>query len=269
MNYRHAFHAGNFADIVKHAALIHLLTDLVARPGPASVVDTHAGAGLYDLFGTEAQKAREANKGVLALMAEPDPPLALAPLIEAVRAANGGGDTRLYPGSPWLIARALRKGDRYAAWELRPDVCADLRQVLGKRGRALEGDGFAAAPGEIAAKGPALALIDPPFERGDDYPRTARAMRAILRHNPAAAVMAWLPLKDLDTFDRFLGDLEDTRALVAEARLRPLSDPLKMNGCALVIAGAPATLEPQLGEICEWVLGVAGDEGAQSRIWRL
>lgn len=269
MNYRHAFHAGNFADIVKHAALTHLLADLARRPGPAGVVDTHAGAGLYDLFGAEAQKAREADRGVLKLMADPAPPEALIPLTQAVRAANGGGETRLYPGSPWLIARTLRPGDRYAAWELRPDVCADLRQVLGKRGRAVLGDGFAAAPREIAAKGPALALIDPPFEQGDDYPRTAEAMRGILARNPAATVMAWLPLKDLDTFDRFLGELDDTPALVAEARLRPLADPLKMNGCALVIAGAPEGLDAQLEAICAWVLGAAGEDGAQTRIWRL
>ena len=266
MNYRHAFHAGNFADIVKHAALTHLLAGL-ARP--ASIVDTHAGAGLYDLFGAEARKAREADHGVLKLMADPAPPAALVPLIEAVRAANHGGATRLYPGSPWLIARGLRPGDRYTAWELRGDVCADLRRVLGKRGRAVEGDGFAAAPREIAPKGPALALIDPPFEQGDDYPRTAAAMRAIRRRNPAATAMAWLPLKDLDTFDRFLGDLGDTPALVAEARLRPLADPMKMNGCALVIAGAPAGLEAKLEAICAWVLGAAGENGAQSRIWRL
>ncbi|MCC7267387.1 MAG: 23S rRNA (adenine(2030)-N(6))-methyltransferase RlmJ [Caulobacteraceae bacterium] len=268
MNYRHAFHAGNFADIVKHAALTHLLADLVRRPGPASIVDTHAGAGLYDLQGAEAQKAREAEKGVLKLMGDPDLPPALAPLAQAVRAANDGGATRLYPGSPWLISRALRSGDRYTAWELRPDICADLRRVLGKQGRAVEGDGFAGAPRELAAKGPALALIDAPFEQGEDYPRTARAMQAILRRNPAATVMAWLPLKDLDTFDRFLGDLEDTPVLVAEARLRPLTDPMKMNGCALAIAGASDGLETQLEAICAWVLEAAGEAGARSRIWR-
>src|SRR5690606_23415527 len=119
-------------DVVKHAALTHLLADLVHRPGPASIVDTHAGAGLYDLQGAEAQKAREAEKGVLKLMGDPDLPPALAPLAQAVRAANDGDATRLYPGSPWLIARALRSGDRYTAWELRPDICADLRRLLGK-----------------------------------------------------------------------------------------------------------------------------------------
>ena len=269
MNYRHAFHAGNFADVVKHAALTHLLAHLAKAPGPATVLDTHAGAGLYDLRGPEAQKAREADKGVLALLAEVDPPPALRPLIEAVRAANDKGATDLYPGSPWLIARALRPGDRYTAWELRPDVCADLRQVLAGRGRAIEGDGFAAAPREVPANGAALVLIDPPFERGDDYVRTAETILAILKRNAAARVMAWLPLKDLDTFDRFLGDLDDAPVLVAEARLRPLSDPLKMNGCALVIANPPAGLEPDLREICAWTVGAAGEDGAQSRIWRL
>ncbi|HYD44328.1 MAG TPA: 23S rRNA (adenine(2030)-N(6))-methyltransferase RlmJ [Phenylobacterium sp.] len=269
MNYRHAFHAGNFADIVKHAALTHLLAGVADRPGSMSIVDTHAGAGLYDLAGAEAQKAREADKGVLKLMADAGAPEALTPLVEAVRQANDGSETRLYPGSPWLIARALRPGDRYTAWELRPDVCADLRRVLGKRGRAVVGDGFTAAPREVASRGPALALIDPPFEQGDDYPRTAQAMRAILARNPTATVMAWLPLKDLDTFDRFLGDLEDTPALVAEARLRPLTDPMKMNGCALVIAGAPEGLEAKLQAICDWVVGAAGEDGAKTRIWRL
>src|SRR3990167_1590610 len=112
MNYRHAFHAGNFADLVKHAALLDLLS---RTPRPLTVIDTHAGRGLYDLSGDEAQRSGEARAGIGQLMKAKDLPAALQPLRNAVSQLNGGGPARLYPGSPLLIAGALGKGDSYLA----------------------------------------------------------------------------------------------------------------------------------------------------------
>ena len=130
MNYRHAFHAGNFADLVKHAALLQLLERMQADPRPLQVFDTHAGRGLYDLSGEEAQRSGEAEEGVIQLMQARDLPPAFAGLRKAVAQLNGGGETALYPGSPMLVADALRKGDAYLGCELRPQEHSALGEAL-------------------------------------------------------------------------------------------------------------------------------------------
>ena len=272
MNYRHAFHAGNFADLVKHAMLLRLLAELGRGPTPLTVIDTHAGRGLYDLAGSEARKSGEAEAGVARLMRASDAPVEFNPLMAAVTALNPDGALRRYPGSPWLIANALRPQDRYVACELRPEEHAALQSTLAGRGNVVTlcGDGYAAAAARCPPRGSALVLIDPPFEQPDDYERVVAAATAVRRRNPGAAIMAWLPLKDLETFDRFLRDLEDAAdapLLVGEARVRPLTDPLKMNGCALALLGADG-LEAPLAAICAWVAQALGD-GGLGRAYRL
>ncbi|MFI4964383.1 MAG: 23S rRNA (adenine(2030)-N(6))-methyltransferase RlmJ [Caulobacterales bacterium] len=273
MNYRHAFHAGNFADLVKHAVLLHLLTRLTAGREPLTVIDTHAGRGLYDLTGVEATKSGEAQAGIVRLMAATDAPASFAPLVAAVRKLNGDGPVRRYPGSPWLIAETLRPGDSYLACELRPDEHAALRDLTkARRGvRTLCADGYGAAVGQTPAAGKGLVLIDPPFERADDYARVVGTLAGVRRRNPNATALAWLPLKDLETFDGFLRDLEDeleTPVLVAETRMRPLTDPLKMNGCALVLVGGPAELAGPLDAICGWTARALG-HGGEARVYDL
>jgi 23S rRNA (adenine2030-N6)-methyltransferase len=273
LNYRHAFHAGNFADLVKHAALLQLLARLTAGPRPLSVIDTHAGRGLYDLAGVEAKKSGEAEAGIARLMAATDAPAEFGPLTTAVRKLNSGGPARRYPGSPWLIAEVLRPGDSYLACELRPDEHNTLGQLMkGRRGvRTLCADGYDAAIAQTPAAGRVLVLIDPPFERADDYRRIVETLAAVRRRNPAATALVWLPLKDLETFDGFLRDLEDgVRApvLVAETRMRPLTDPLKMNGCALVLLGAPEDSAEHLRAVCGWTAATLGQGGA-ARVYAL
>jgi 23S rRNA (adenine2030-N6)-methyltransferase len=273
LNYRHAFHAGNFADLVKHAALLQLLAAMREKGGPLTVVDTHAGRGLYDLGGEDARRSGEAQAGIVRLMAAADAPVAFAPLRSAVAALNGQGEVRRYPGSPLLIAGALGPADRYVGFELRPEEHQALRQCVAGRPnlRTLCADGFAGATAEIPARGQALLLIDPPFERADDYRRIVQTLVAARRRNAEAVALIWLPLKDLETFDGFLRDLEDSLSaplLVGETRMRPLSDPMKMNGCALVALGAPAGLADQLEAICGWTAAMLG-EGGSARVYRL
>jgi 23S rRNA (adenine2030-N6)-methyltransferase len=271
LNYRHAFHAGNFADLVKHAALLHVLARLASGPGSLSVIDTHAGRGLYDLAGVEAKKSGEAEAGIARLMAAREAPVPFAPLTAAVRKLNGGGPARRYPGSPWLIAEALRPGDSYLACELRADEHNALSQLMkGRRGvRTLCADGYDQVQTQTPSAGRALVLIDPPFERADDYSRIVETLAAVRRRNRAAAALVWLPLKDLETFDGFLRDLEDAveaPMLVAETRMRPLTDPLKMNGCALVLLGAPDDMAAQLQAICGWTAATLG-QGGEARVY--
>ena len=271
MNYRHAFHAGNFADLVKHAGLTLLLDALMVEASPLVIVDTHAGAGGYDLDGELSRRTGEAAQGIFRLMAAPAP-TAFEGLKAAVSAMNPGGGVRFYPGSPSLIGASLRPGDRYTACEVRDDDVALLAETLAPypAARAVQADGYDTAPATVPAKGRALVLIDPPFERPDDYQRIATTIAAVRTRNPRAVVAAWLPLKDLETFDAFLRSIEAVApdALVAECRLRKLDNPMKMNGCALVIAGAPSGLEGALGEVCGWVAGLGEGEG-RGEAWRL
>lgn len=270
MNYRHAFHAGNFADLVKHAGLLRLMAALTKSAGPLTVIDTHAGRGLYDLSGSEAQRSGEAQAGIGQLMKAADLPAGFAPLRAAVTKLNNGGPTKLYPGSPRLIADTLRKKDLYIACELRGEEHAALRQALkGRNGiETLCADGYDTAIARCPARGAVLVLIDPPFEKADDYARIVATLKAVTRRNREAVVMIWLPIKDLQTFDSFLNEAQDAGAgplLVAETRMRPLSDPMKMNGCALVIARAPADLAAPLEEICRWTAQTLGEKG-QGRV---
>jgi 23S rRNA (adenine2030-N6)-methyltransferase len=266
LNYRHAFHAGNFADLVKHAALLQLLGRLQERPEPLAIIDTHAGRGLYDLAGEEARKSGEAEAGVARLLAAEDAPAEFGPLLGAVRALNGAGAARRYPGSPLLIAGTLRPGDSYLACELRPDEHGALKTLFKDRSgvRTLCADGYAAAVDATPRTGEVLLVIDPPFELPDDYARVVDTLVQARRRNRAARALVWLPLKDLETFDAFLRNLEDAVAaplLVAETRMRPLTDPMKMNGCALVLMDPPAGLAPVLEAVCGWTADSLGDRG--------
>jgi 23S rRNA (adenine2030-N6)-methyltransferase len=271
VNYRHAFHAGNFADLAKHAVLTGLLDKMLRDPAPLSVIDTHAGAGAYDLQGELARKTGEA--AVDRLLADETAPEAFDILIAAVARANRGGGTRVYPGSPALTAAALRPQDRLAACELRADdhaALANLLDPLAPQAQALRTDGYAYAAAN-AGQGRTLVLIDPPFEQSDDYRRAADAAKAVLAANSSAVVAIWTPLKDLDTFDRFVGQLESLTepVLIGEIRLRPLTDPMKLNGCAMTLVNPPPGVEEPLASICGWVAQHLGEDRNEARVWRL
>jgi len=276
MNYRHHYHAGNFADLIKHALLLALISELKAQGAPLNVIDTHAGAGLYDLEGEEAAKSGEAAAGILRLMADPDAPPAFAPLIAQVKALNRNGPVRLYPGSPALCMGALGAGDRYLGCELRPDDSRALGETLRKLRRKDGPDGIANMTDgyeTVQALRPdssrrLLVLIDPPFERGDDYDNLVETARKLLRLRPRPLVAIWAPIKDLETFDSLLRRLEefaDGRGLVVQARLRPLINPMKMNGTAMILLG-DTTCAPMAKAICDWVATHLGEKGALARV---
>ena len=270
MNYRHSFHAGNFADLVKHALLLWLLERRQAS-GPVAVIDTHAGAGVYDLTG-DAARSREAEAGIARLMAVADRPPRIEALAAEVARLNPQGGATLYPGSPLLIAGRLRPDDRYVGFELNPPVLDLLEQALEPFPQAvgMGGDGYDQAPSWAARAQGAFVLIDPPFERPDDYLRAADTGAAVIRADPRAMVAIWTPLKDMETFDGFLRRLDQAgakRVLVAEARLRPLTNPMKMNGCAVVVLNPPVGAEAAASEICGWVAQRLGETDARAEVW--
>ena len=250
----------------KHAVLLAWLEALTAGPSPLQLLDTHAGAGVYDLRSGAAARSGEAAAGIGRVFA--DPPAALAPLAARVRALNGGGEGPLYPGSPVLAAGALRAGDAYLGCEVRPEVQAELAAALAAhrgpgRAQAVLADGYA----EAVAAAPArrAVLIDPPFESADEADRLLRALEAVLARGEAAAV--WTPLKDLDGFDRLLGRVEALRppagSAAVQVRLRPLDDPLRLNGCAMLLLGGPDVTGAALSA-AEAVAARCGEPGGRA-----
>ncbi|MBW8303774.1 MAG: 23S rRNA (adenine(2030)-N(6))-methyltransferase RlmJ, partial [Brevundimonas sp.] len=206
------------------------------------------------------------------LMAAADRPPLIEALATEVARLNPHGGARLYPGSPLLIAGRLRPTDRYVGFELNPPVLDLLEQALEPFPQAvgMGGDGYDQARGWAARAQGVFVLIDPPFERPDDYLRAADTGAAIARADPRATVAIWTPLKDMETFDGFLRRLDQAglkRVLVAEARLRPLTDPMKMNGCAVVVLNPPPGAEAAAGEICGWVATTLGGAGARAEVW--
>ncbi len=279
LNYRHHFHAGNFADVMKHALWLQLLARLTGDAAPLTVIDTHAGAGLYDLRDDMACRSREADAGVGRMMADEAAPAVFAPLKAAVRAANPKGGLRFYPGSPLLTVKVLRRGDRYEGCELRSDdqtaVQALLDQDANAKGgdaRAILADGYQQL-GRPASRAVAKLsfLIDPPFERGDEYQQVIAGVGRELALRPKTVFAIWAPLKDLETFDALLRGLEALHPpslLVAETRLRPLLDPMRMNGSAMILIGGP-DLADDANSICQWVVGACGEAGGKAMVRKL
>lgn len=256
---------------MKHAVLIALI-EAQRAAGPLRLFETHAGAGLYDLYGELSVRGGEAEAGIMRLARADAAPGSLTALRDMVRAENGGRELGLYPGSPLIAARLLGRGEHYTGCELRDDDGAALQALLKRRSagadlRVLVSDGYAALPG--AAKRGDLVLIDPPYERDDDYDRAAHAVRTCVR--AGAGIAVWTPIKDLETLDAFvrrLERLEPRSLLVAEVRLRPLTNPLKMNGCAMVLVDAP-DVSAEAEAVCRWVAEHCGEAGARGEVRRV
>jgi 23S rRNA (adenine2030-N6)-methyltransferase len=279
LNYRHHFHAGNFADVMKHALWLQLLAQLTADPAPLTVIDTHAGAGLYDLEDAMARRSGEADAGVGRLMADEAAPAVFAPLKAAVQAVNPADGLRFYPGSPLLSGGALRRADRYEGCELRADDQQALKALFELRppgnraaARAVLADGYEQLRRSPKPDGDrCVVLVDPPFERGDEYAQVAESIGRRLALDPNTVIAVWAPIKDLETFDALLRRLEALRPsslLVAETRLRPLLDPMRMNGSAMILIGAP-DLQGEAQAICDWVVRTCGEPGGKALVRKL
>lgn len=267
MNYRHGFHAGNFADVLKHLVLCELLRLLTAKDKKLFVLDTHAGTGGYDLGGSLAGRTGEAEGGILRLWDAPRQgmPEVVARYLAAVAAYDrkfGGGRQRPvhYPGSPRLIRAGLRPGDRFVACELHPqDVLALKREFAGDRAiEVREEDGYHAVRAclpPVERRG--LVLIDPPFETTDEFERLQRALRHGLRRFATGCYAIWYPVKDEPAVARFLATLSGLKALSIELRVTGMA-PGKLAACGVAVINPPWKFEEAMRQAMPWLADMLG-----------
>ncbi|MDO8288358.1 MAG: 23S rRNA (adenine(2030)-N(6))-methyltransferase RlmJ [Parvibaculum sp.] len=273
MNYRHAYHAGNFADVMKHSALALVLDHLKQKDKPFFVLDTHAGTGLTDLRGIEAQKTGEFRDGIARVLAEAHPHDALKPYLETLAALGCTGPApALYPGSPLIAYQMARADDRLAFCELHPDDAATLRAHFPRnpQARVHEIDGYTALKSMLPPKERrGLILIDPPFEARDEFDRLARELDAALKRFATGTYMIWYPVKDPSLSGAFLDHMERNgppKTLRAELFIRA-TDPATMSGCGLLIINPPWQLDETLTGLFTWLANILKQgEGARARV---
>jgi 23S rRNA (adenine2030-N6)-methyltransferase len=257
MNYRHVFHAGNFADVFKHAALTRILVHLREKAQAFRVVDTHAGAGLYDLASDEASRTGEWREGIGRLVAAPlvpDLQALLAPYLAAIAALNGSGDLRRYPGSPLIALSLMRPQDRLVACELEPRaataLAANLR--LDARARAVPIDGWVALNAYVPPKERrGVVLVDPPYEDKNEFARLAAAVASAHRKWATGVFLLWYPIKDRDGPDLLAGALARSgigKILRAELELPPARESA-LHGAGLIVVNPPWRLADELAQL--------------------
>lgn len=258
MNYRHAFHAGNFADVMKHAVLALVLAHLKRKEAPFRVIDTHAGIGLYDLEGVEAGKTGEWRQGIGRLIGPDAAPLTpavaelLAPYLDVVRACNPSGLLRHYPGSPRIARALIRRDDALILNELHPEDHAALSALFARdpQVKVLGLDAWIAAKSLLPPRERrGVVLIDPPYESKDELQRLARGLAEAVKRFATGVFLLWYPVKDLPPIDAFHAGVTDLglgKTLRIELTIRRADDATRLNGCGLLAVNPPWPLHEQL-----------------------
>jgi 23S rRNA (adenine2030-N6)-methyltransferase len=270
LNYRHAFHAGSFADVFKHAVLCRLIDYLRQKPAAFRVIDTHAGAGVYDLTSPEATRGGEWRDGIGRLMAAklPDKAAALlAPYLDVIGALNATDTLTTYPGSPALVRAWLRPQDRLIACELEPTAQAALAHAMQRdsRVKTLALDGWTALTAYVPPKERrGLVVVDPPFERDDDFAKLAQGLAAAHRKWASGQYLLWYPVKgrtEPDALAKRLRRSGIAKILRAELIVSNLADPTRLNGSGLIMVNPPWTLEDELKQLLPLLVGLLGRDG--------
>jgi len=281
MNYQHAFHAGNFADVHKHIVLTRILEYLRQKPAAFRVVDTHAGAGRYDLLGPQAARSSEWRDGIGRVFAIPRSGAAgtvsmialIAPYLDVVAALNPGGKLRLYPGSPLIVRAFLRRQDRLIACELEPKAAASLKGALhgDVRGKALVIDGWVALFANIPPKERrGLVVIDPPYEESVEFTRLPDTLAQAHRKWPSGLYLAWYPIKAREAPDalaRRLRRFDIPKILRCELSIAPPRADGALAGSGLVIVNPPYPLERELRTILPALTRLLAPTGAYCLDW--
>lgn len=258
MNYRHAFHAGNFADVVKHVVLARIVEYLKRKDAAFRVIDTHAGAGLYELDAGAAVRTGEWQDGIGRLAAAALPHAAaelLAPYLAVIRGLNEEGALRRYPGSPLLVRSLLRRQDRLSAVELHPDDAGALRGLFAGdvQVRVTELDGWLTLGAHVPPKERrGLVLVDPPFELVGEFDRLVDGLVRAHARWPGGIYALWYPIKDRGAVDAFRARLVATgipRILDVVLLLRGPSRPARLDGCGMVVVNPPHVLPAEMADM--------------------
>lgn len=266
--YRHYFHAGNFADVFKHALLARLLAALAKKDKPLCYLDTHAGIGRYDLTHRWAQKNREFEAGIARLWQRSDAPDLLAPYLDAVRAENPAGTLVVYPGSPAIAQRLLRAGDRMVLCELNAKDKDALRQNFARERRAGVHllDGFQAVKAFLPPRERrGLMLMDPAFDRRGEYARVVEALREAQGRFATGVFAFWYPLMEPAALRAFERDVRATRVpkvLQLELWVHPADWSASLRGCGLLVVNPPFGLEEEARLLLPWLRAVLAAPGA-------
>lgn len=272
MNYRHSYHAGNHADVLKHAILLRMLQLLQRKEAPLCYLDSHAGTALYDLSGEQAGKTGEYRDGIGRLWSREDLPALLAGYRDAVARHNPDGQLRLYPGSPQLLADHLREQDRMILSELHPEDAATLKQHFAAQAHIAvhQRDGYELPAFLPVAEKRALWLLDPPFEKGDDLQRCVQAIQTGIQRMRQTVVALWYPIKDerqLKAFYQHMAEAGLSKVLRVELSVRPTDTSLGLNGSGLMLVNPPWPLWEELEQVLPWLSETLAQSGSGS--WRM
>lgn len=273
LGYRHGFHAGNFADVFKHVLLIRLIQALRTKEKPFRVMDTHAGAGRYDLQSAAAQKNQEFADGIGRLWKHTGLSPELDEYLERVRALNLDGRLRWYPGSPRIARDLLRPVDRLALTELHPNEFPRLAAEFGRDRQVTirQTDGYAALESFLPPpERRGLVLLDPAYEAKDEFSRVAAAVHLIHRRWANGGIAIWYPILDRAPSLRFQRSLQESgipAILCAELRLYPSDGPPGLRGCGMIMINPPWKLEATLQRLLPELLhSLQGGEHGQIRL---
>jgi 23S rRNA (adenine2030-N6)-methyltransferase len=269
MNYRHSFHAGNSADVVKHSLLIALVRALQLKESPLTLIDTHAGCGLYDLGGDEARRTGEATQGVVRAFADTNP--LLDDYRAAVQAVNAGAEPRLYPGSPRFLAQLLRPQDFLILNEKHPEDAYALRGAMRDTSAAVhQRDAYelwlALLPPRTAR---GVVVVDPPYEQTDERARITATLAAATRKWAHGVTVIWYPLKDRAAHARWKAQLRKLgipKFLVVEHWLYDSDQPDIYNGAGLFIVNPPYAFTQALPPLLEALRAALAPEGHRGKI---
>ena len=270
--YRHQFHAGNFADVFKHALLAQLVLALAKKDKPMFCLDTHAGTGLYDLTHPWAQKNAEHADGIARVWGSSDAPPELRPYLDAVSAENPQGELRYYPGSPLLLRRFARPGDRIVLTELNKKDCAELgaRFAADKQVRVHLGDGYQALKAHLPPRERrGLVLIDSSFDRAGEFRRLTDGFARAYRKFATGVYALWYPLMEPDAVSRFERDIAATgirKILQLEISVLPPKWTASLRGCGLLVVNPPFGFEPKARVIVDWLWPILARGAGNGRV---
>lgn len=267
LSYRHSFHAGNHADVLKHTVQSLIIESLKEKDKPFLYLDTHAGAGRYQLSGEHAERTGEYLEGIARIWAQESVPEELKTYLEAVSALNPRGDLRFYPGSPLIAAHLLRDHDKLNISELHPSDFPLLRNEFSRdnRARVVREDGYQQLKSQLpplSRRG--FVLIDPPYELKSDYQAVVKGIQEGHRRFATGTYAVWYPVVLRQQIKRMVKDFQATgirKILQIELAVRPDSDQRGMTASGMIVINPPWKLESQIKSVLPWLHKVLVPEG--------